>query len=184
MVLEIYDREAMGEVTAKEIAIITRQLIEEYGDGGAMTPAEIARILIDEDLPVKFEQIFRMAAPNEKYEILLEGLTLNQSLAAAETSLEKISQFHQQFSLAGDKTGIRYVRQTALRAKENAIALSSSSRSSSIKSKEQSEIARWFTIWLQTPNIFWQWLELRKSTAEFKRDFGEHSLKNESDSGK
>jgi len=45
MVLEIYDREAMGEVTAREIAIINQALVEEFGEGGAMPPAEIARIL-------------------------------------------------------------------------------------------------------------------------------------------
>ena len=32
----------MGEVTAREIAVINQALIEEYGEGGAMTPAEIA----------------------------------------------------------------------------------------------------------------------------------------------
>ncbi|HMY75673.1 MAG TPA: hypothetical protein PLQ88_27880, partial [Blastocatellia bacterium] len=59
MVLEIYDREAMGEVTAREIAVINQGLIEEFGEGGAMAPAEIARILRAEDLPVRYEQIFR-----------------------------------------------------------------------------------------------------------------------------
>src|SRR5262245_56265461 len=68
LVLDIYDNEAMGEVTAREIAVINTALIEEYGEGGAMTPAEIARILHDEDLPVRFDQVFRMMTTTEKYE--------------------------------------------------------------------------------------------------------------------
>ena len=41
LVLDIYDNEAMGEVTAREIAVINQALIEEYGEGGAMTAAEL-----------------------------------------------------------------------------------------------------------------------------------------------
>ncbi len=33
MVIEIYDREAMGEVTAREIAQISQGLIAEFGRG-------------------------------------------------------------------------------------------------------------------------------------------------------
>ncbi len=171
MVLEIYDREAMGEVTAREIAIINRGLVEEFGEGGSMTPAEIARVLYTEDLPVRFEQIFRMSKPTEKYETIFEGLSLNTSLAQAEESLNKIDELSHKFRRLEDHTGSRFARQTALRAKRNAMALSQSPDLSRIKRLELSEIAEWFTVWLQTPDLFSQWLELRKATAEFKKNF-------------
>jgi hypothetical protein len=161
----------MGEVAAREIAIINRALIEEFGEGGAMTPAEIARVLIDEDLPVRFDQIFRMATPTEKYEILFEGLALNKSLQQAEESLRKIEELHQKFQRVGDRTGQRFARQTALRAKKNAVALSQSASLSPLARAEQREIAEWFTVWLQTPDLFGQWLELRKAADDFKRTF-------------
>jgi hypothetical protein len=74
LVLDIYDREAMGEVTAREIAIINQALVEEFGEGGAMDPGEITRILVDEDLPVRFEQVFRMSTRAEKYESVFKHL--------------------------------------------------------------------------------------------------------------
>lgn len=168
MVLEIYDREAMGEVTAREIAIINRGLVEVYGEGGAMAPAEIARLLIDEDLPVRFEQVFRMASPTEKYETLFEGLAINKSLADAEESLRRIDEMYRKFQRVGDRTGVRYARQTAERAKRNAVSLSRSPELSGMRCAEQDEIAQWFTIWLQTPDLFAQWLELRKASPGFK----------------
>jgi hypothetical protein len=168
MVLEIYDREAMGEVTAREIAIINRGLVEEFGEGGAMAPAEIARLLVDEDLPVRFEQVFRMASTTEKYEVLFEGLAVNESLAEAEASLHKIDELYRKFQRLGDRTGVRFARKTAERAKRNAASLSRSSRLTEFKSAEQREIAQWFTIWLQTPDLFTQWLELRKAAPGFK----------------
>lgn len=172
MVLEIYDQEAMGEVTAREIALINRRLVEEYGEGGAMTPAEIARILVDEDLPVKFDEIFRMAAPNDKYESAFEGLSVNRALDQAEKSIRRIDELFGQFSIRNDKTGIRYARQTALRAREYAAALSTSHSIDEKERQVQQEIEQWFRIWLQSPEIFFTWLETRKLTAEYKQRFG------------
>lgn len=168
MVLEIYDREAMGEVTAREIAIINRGLVEEFGEGGAMAPAEIARLLVDEDLPVRFEQVFRMANNTDKYENLLTGLAINRSLAEAEESLRQLDGYYRKFQRLGDRTGVRFARQTAERGKRNAASLSRSAGLSEWERAEQGEISQWFTIWLQTPDLFAQWLELRKAAPGFR----------------
>jgi hypothetical protein len=171
IVLEIYDREAMGEVTPREIAIINQGLIDEFGEGGAMTPAEIARILVDEDLPVRFDQIFRMATVTEKYEIIFEGLAINRSLSEAERSIGRIDELYRKFQQRGDPTGVRFARQTAQRAKQNASALSLSSHLTTDQRVLQAEIAGWFTIWLETPDLFDQWLELRKASPDFNAAF-------------
>lgn len=172
-VLEIYDREAMGEVTAREIAIINQALIEEFGEGGSMTPAEIARVLVDEDLPVRFEQIFRMTTPTVKYENLFDGLSFNQSLEEAESSLRQIAALDRQFARLADRTGRRFARETALTAKQNALALANSPALTLHQQDEQREIAQWFTVWLQTPSLFDEWLELRKGSPDFRRVFGQ-----------
>jgi hypothetical protein len=171
MVLEIYDREAMGEVSPREIAIINQGLIDEFGEGGAMTPAEITRVLVDEDLPVRFDQIFRMRSLVEKYEFIFEGLAISKSLSEAEKSLRRIDELYHKFRRLGDRTGVRFARQTAMRAKGNALALSRSDNLDRSKRAEQAEYYQWLTIWLETPELFPQWLELRKATAEFKEAF-------------
>lgn len=171
MVLEIYDREAMGEVTAREIAVINQALIAEYGEGGAMQPAEIARILNLEELPVRFDQIFRMDSPTEKYESLFRGLTACGSLAEAEVTLRRIDELFVKFQQAGDRTGVRFARSAALRLKQQAAALSQSPKLTEHQRDEMGEITQWTIIWLQTPGVFAQWLELRKATAAYKSLF-------------
>ncbi|MGH9802944.1 MAG: hypothetical protein ACRD82_21460, partial [Blastocatellia bacterium] len=168
MVLEIYDREAMGEVTAHEIAVINQALIAEYGEGGAMQPAEIARILNKEELPVRFDQIFRMGSPTEKYESLFFGLTDCDSLGEAEARLRRIDELFREFQQAADKTGVRFARAAALRMKQQAAALSESPILTEHRRDELGEITQWAMIWLQTPHIFAQWVELRKATAAYK----------------
>src|SRR5262245_27886565 len=153
MVLDIYDREAMGEVTAREIAIINQALVEEFGEGGAMAPAEIARVLVDEELPVRFEQVFRMMTATEKYENLFENLAHNASLEQAEQSIRQIDAFYRRFERQGDKTGVRFALQTARLARKDAKEQALSPNLSSLERREMSEIAEWFTIWLQTPDL-------------------------------
>ncbi len=171
LVLEIYDREAMGEVTAAEIEIINRALIEEYGEGGAMEPAEIASILNQEELPIRFDQIFRMDSPTEKYEQIFRRLNGCGSLNEAEMTLRRVDELYGQFQQAGDKTGMRFARQAVMRLKQQTAELSQSPKLSELRRIELGEIAQWATIWLQTPGLFAQWLELRKASAVYKTLF-------------
>jgi hypothetical protein len=39
------------------------------------------------------------------------------------------------------------------------------------KRAAKEEIGRWFTIWLETPDTFFDWLEVRKQTPEFQKQF-------------
>jgi hypothetical protein len=171
MVLEIYDREAMGEVGPREIAQINQALIAELGEGGAMTPAEIARVLVDEELPVRFEQIFAMAAPVERYQRLFDRLLSLDTLAEAESSISRLDRLCRKFERASDRTGLRLARKLAIDARDGAERRASDERRSESSRAAHSEIAAWLTVWLQTPDAFPDWLELRKSSASFKRTF-------------
>ncbi|MBX3277092.1 MAG: hypothetical protein KF868_03710 [Acidobacteria bacterium] len=173
MVLEIYDREAMGEVTAREIAIINRGLVAEYGQGGLLDPAEIARILIDEDLPVRLEQIFNMSSVEEGYTAVLEGVLRIDSLAAAERSLRRIDAICRRFEQRGDRRGARRTKELATRGRLLALNRSRDKRIKAAERRELAEIAEWFGVWLRTPDLFETWLDLRKLTTEFRRTFGE-----------
>src|SRR5215510_5155446 len=171
LILDIYDNEAMSEVTAREIAVINLALIEEYGEGGAMTPAEIARILHDEDLPVRFDQVFRMMTTTEKYENAFARFLENDDLAKAEKSIRGIDELYRKFKQAGDRAGVRFAFEAARTAKQNATELSQLPDLSAAQRREQAEIAEWFAVWLQTPDLFTEWVGLRKASAEFKNLF-------------
>lgn len=168
LVLEIYDREAMGEVTAREIAIIQQGLVARFGEGGMMSPAEITRVLLDEELPVRLAEVFRLDHPFDRYEELFSGLATSHSLARAEEAIWTIDRHHRQFQAAGDRTGVRYARQTAQRARQNALAQAGNPGRPERDRSIQTEIAQWFTIWLQTPEVFPVWLSLRKRRPELR----------------
>jgi len=37
---------------------------------------------------------------------------------------------------------------------------------------EAREVASWLSVWLQTPDVFADWLDLRRSAPEFLKEFG------------
>jgi hypothetical protein len=39
------------------------------------------------------------------------------------------------------------------------------------KRLEKQEIAQWFKVWLEVPDLFFDWLEMRQASREFQRRF-------------
>lgn len=169
VILDIYDREAMGEVTPREIAIINEGLREEFGDGGVLAPVEIASILTDEDLPVRFDQIFNMSAPDDRYERLCASCIDLATLETAEASLSRLEGVIAE--LGGERRGEGHAMAVARRARDTARLACGSEDLNERERAEQSEIAEWFTIWMQTPQLFWSWLDLRKRSKDFRQAF-------------
>jgi hypothetical protein len=63
-----------------------------------------------------------------------------------------------------------------LNARRAAELIASDSHSDRVHRVEQTEIIEWFKIWIQTPNLFANWIELRKRSAEFRRKFGGETI--------
>ena len=58
------------------------------------------------------------------------------------------------------------------KGKLRARSLAANPRVQAQKRQEKQEIARWFQVWLETPDLFADWLALRKSSDEFHKLFG------------
>ena len=94
-----------------------------------------------------------------------------ETLEAAEASIRRLDHLSRKFQRLGDRRGMRFARELAIKGKRHAARLSEQSKLNDDQRAEQSEIAQWLTVWLQTPNLFEQWLELRKAAPDFKRTF-------------
>ncbi|HZS04126.1 MAG TPA: hypothetical protein VFD58_04755 [Blastocatellia bacterium] len=183
MVIEIYDREAMGEVSAREIAVINESLVREFGEGGAMSPAEIARVLAEEDIPVRFDQVLAMRSPTERYHRRFVDVMRCETFEAAELAIRRIDELYRRYLHQKDRRGMHAAREAVMSAKRRAIELSTQEESADRRAL-QAEIAQWFAVWLQTPDLFEMWLELRKASAEFKSSFTEAKQQGEGRSEK
>ncbi|MDM7997578.1 MAG: hypothetical protein QUT30_18045 [Acidobacteriota bacterium] len=64
---------------------------------------------------------------------------------------------------------MEYCRRIAALGRQRAELISRNHRVRREKRLQKQEIAAWFKVWLETPDIFADWLALRKNTEEFQK---------------
>ncbi len=102
------------------------------------------------------------------YNEALKGILLFSSFAAAEETLQRLENLRRKYQAASDKKGVAYCRQIALLGRRRSESISRNRRVCLQKRLQKQEIATWFRIWLETPDIFSNWLAMRKNSQEFR----------------
>ena len=70
-----------------------------------------------------------------------------------------------------NREGLQRLKAIAIEARQLALSAGKDQRIDKMLQRRQKEIAEWLTVWLQTPKLFEQWLELRKRSPEFGKTF-------------
>ncbi len=102
------------------------------------------------------------------YDHIFDGLLSFKSFADAEQTIRNLDELRNRFLIEKDQTGLQCAREMALLGKMRAEALGRNVRVSADNRLRKLELARWFQIWLETPELFQTWLAMRKETCEFK----------------
>jgi len=90
------------------------------------------------------------------------------TFAEAEKTLLHLDYLYRNYLKVGDKKGVEYCIRIAAMGRSRAALISHNPRVSALRRKQKEEIAHWFQIWMETPELFHEWLSLRKATVEFK----------------
>ncbi|HSW38537.1 MAG TPA: hypothetical protein VLL97_03500 [Acidobacteriota bacterium] len=109
--------------------------------------------------------------PPSPYKEELEGLLSFTGFPEAETTIKRLESLRRKYRSAGDLKGVEYCRRLALTGRRRAEFISMNKRVGTEKRLQKKEIAAWFRVWLETPELFDNWLELRKRAPEFRRLF-------------
>jgi hypothetical protein len=102
------------------------------------------------------------------YSETLKGILNFADFAEAESTISNLDAFRRKYHSAGDAKGVRYCREIARIGRHRAELISRNPRVNSHKRLQKQEMAIWFRIWLETPEIFEIWLDMRKRTSEFQ----------------
>ncbi len=103
------------------------------------------------------------------YDALLAGILSFKTLADAESTLERLENLRQRFHAESDKKGVEYCRLIAVLGRRRAELIARNRQVSASKRLVKQEVALWFRIWLETPELFADWLSLRKRTPDYQR---------------
>ena len=155
-----------------EIRQIAEEINRTLGPQKKTSFTYIAQVLQEAGLALNYHDRYLHPSLPQPYVTQLKGALQYRDLSTAESSLRRLDEAYQTYARAADRTGIALVRSLLLKGKERAQKLAANPRVDPAKRREKQEIAHWFTVWLQTPDLFFDWLALRKRSEEFHRLFG------------
>lgn len=144
---------------------------QQLPNNGGASLSYIASVLREAGIPVEYQDRFSDPAMEEPYASRLKGVLQFGNLASAESSLRSLYEILREYREASDREGTSLVRATVVRGKERAASLGRNPRVSREKQQEKQEIAHWFHVWLETTDLFFDWLALRKQSEEFRSRF-------------
>ena len=83
----------------------------------------------------------------------------------------RLDELMRKFQAHGEHAAVERVLNVARLGKRRAEMISRNHKVEPLKRAEKEEIAGWFRIWLETPDAFFDWLDVRKQSPEFKTKF-------------
>ena len=165
----------------KELRAIQRSLREEFGDDTIESPARIARVLADEGAELRHPEVIEFdakwrAEKIEKETAKFRGLerfldAKPVRIHEAESLIKKLEQARQISERDEDQVNVRRLRDIAINARQAAELRANDSTLNQKQCNEQTEIAQWLSVWLQTPTLFDDWLDLRRRSSDFRKNF-------------
>ena len=172
----------LGQPPAGEEVLrkIQRNVAERFGEGAIDSPAAIARVLADEGADLRHPEVIEFDArwrEKQLNEAKSKDLIGNRdpgrplTLKRAAVVLRRLAKLRKRFTSENNRTELRRLRDLALNEKARAQLLARDDTLRESTRVAQTEIAEWFRVWLQTPDLFSDWLELRRRSPEFKERF-------------
>jgi hypothetical protein len=156
--------------TPAEIEQLRRKLLAEHGDEGKTGSDYIAEVLQSAGWKVVLTQ---QEEAEDQFEEEFEDLLHFKTLSDAEVSLMRLDELLRRFRAHEEKAAAERVLQIARLGKRRAEMIARNHKVERHKREEKEEIANWFRVWLENPDAFFDWVEVRKQAPEFRARFPE-----------
>src|SRR5205807_3554969 len=179
LIINEWRRLGSPSVGEHELDQIHGAIGERFGKARVDTPPAIARLLADEGAELRHPEVIEFDARWREMKIesgefagddevvAVKPLTLKQ----AETLIRKLERLRGTFGPTSDHSGLRELKDSAISARQAALSLAKHRQLEAVRRVEQAEIAQWLLVWLQTPDLFDAWLELRRHSPDFRKKF-------------
>ena len=181
LIIEVWDRLGRPAIGEAELRKIQDSVRGQFGPGAEESPAATARVLADAGAELRHPEVIEFDArwreakiENDKgqfrgLEDFLAGKPLH--LKKAESLIKKLEKLRQRAESSGDLTASKKTRDVAISGRQIAELLAKDRKLNSIQRAEQAEIAEWLKVWIQTPSLFADWLDLRQRSTDFRKKF-------------
>ena len=174
LMIEVWEHLDCESVGAKELEAVTEAVRERFGEGAVESPARVARLLADEGAELRHAEVLDLDArwrTRDPYDAAFRNVLKFSTFEEAAASIRRLDNLRRQFRRKNDREGLRRVQETVLKGKQRAQMIARNTAVNERKRAEKAEMAEWFTVWLNQPEIFEDWLALRLSSKDFRARF-------------
>ncbi len=168
LILEAARAIGAQKFTPAEIEQLRRRLIADHGEEGKTGSDYIAEVLTGAGMGVILSQ---QEEAEDQYEEEFEDLLHFKTLEDAEVSIMRLDELMHKFQTHGERAAVERVLNVARLGKRRAEMIARNPKVEPSKRAEKLEIASWFRIWLETPDAFFDWLDVRKQSPDFQAKF-------------
>lgn len=175
LIIEVWEKLDCESIGAKEIEAIELVVRDKFGDSAVDSPMIIARLLADEGAQLRHSEIMELDVKRRlesPYDAMFRNILKFSDFKETLISIRRLENLRKKFASDGDKEGLRLVRETVLKGKNRATMIAKNPKIETAKRAEKAEIAEWFTLWMQSPEVFENWVLLRQNSKDFKEKFG------------
>ena len=174
LVIEVWEKLDCESIGAAELEAIELVVREKYGFSAVESPMIVARLLADEGAELRHAEVMeldvarRLESPYDAmFRNILKFADFRQTIA----SIRQLENLRRKFVADADREGLRLMREIAIKGKNRALMIAKNERVAPAKRAEKQEIAEWFTVWLQSPEVFENWIILRRNSPDFRERF-------------
>lgn len=174
LIIEVWEKLDCESVGRGEIEAVETVVREKYGLRAAQSPMIIARLLADEGAELRHAEIMELDVERRlesPYDAMFRNILKFSDFQQTLNSLRQLENLRRKFVAENDREGLRLMSEIALKGKRRAQMIAKNEKVAPGKRAEKQEIVEWFTIWLQNPEIFENWVVLRQNSPDFKKQF-------------
>lgn len=187
LIIEVWEALDCESVGTRELEQIQNALRERFGEGALSSPAAIARTVADEGANLRHPEVFECDLNWRKQQlerrVLQDDLDFT-NLSSAFESVVKIEEKRILIRATGEKgkgergradeaVELRELREIVSAAREESLLRARSKILDEDQRKQAREVSEWLRVWLQAPELFSDWLDLRRRSPEFRKRFSE-----------
>ena len=176
LMIEVWEHLDCESVGAQELEAVRAAVRARFGEGAVESPARVARVLADEGAELRHAEVLELDArwrTQDPYEAAFRNVLKFSTFEEAAQSIRRLDNLRKQFRRKNDREGLRRVQETVLKGKQRAQMIARNQSVNERKRAEKAEMAEWFTVWLNQPEIFEDWLALRLASKDFRARFQE-----------
>ena len=172
--IEVWEALDCENIGAKEIIAIEDAVRGEFGESAVDSPMVIARLLADEGAELRHSEIMKLFVERNQeneFDALFRNILRFDTFEQAIATIRNLENVRKRFLKDDDTTGLRTLREVTLHGKKDLLAAADKPKTASEIQNRNAEIANWLTIWLQTPDVFENWIKLRMRSPDFEQKF-------------